>query len=84
MATSKSKIRGITIEFDGNTTKLGKALEGIEKNTKSLQSELNGVNTLLKFDPSNTDLLRQKQELLTKSIEDTAEKQRILNETLKK
>lgn len=84
MATSKSKIRGITIEFDGNTTKLGKALEGIEKNTKSLQSELNGVNTLLKFDPSNTDLLRQKQELLTKSIEDTEEKQRILNETLKK
>lgn len=84
MATSKSKIRGITIEFDGNTTKLGKALEGIEKSTKSLQSELNGVNTLLKFDPSNTDLLRQKQELLTKSIEDTKEKQRILNETLKK
>ncbi len=84
MATSKSKIKGITIEFDGNTTKLGKALEGIEKNTKSLQSELNGVNTLLKFDPSNTDLLRQKQELLTKSIEDTEEKQRILNETLKK
>lgn len=84
MATSKSKIRGITIEFDGNTTKLGKALEGIEKNTKSLQSELNGVNTLLKFDPSNTDLLRQKQELLTKSIEVTGEKQRILNETLKK
>ena len=84
MATSKSKIKGITIEFDGNTTKLGKALEGIEKNTKSLQSELNGVNTLLKFDPSNTDLLRQKQELLTKSIVDTEEKQRILNETLKK
>ena len=83
MATSKSKIRGITIEFDGNTTKLGKALEGIEKNTKSLQSELNGVNTLLKFDPSNTDLLRQKQELLTKSIEETEDKQRILNETLK-
>lgn len=84
MATSKSKIRGITIEFDGNTTKLGKALEGIEKNTKSLQSELNGVNSLLKFDPSNTDLLRQKQEILTKSIEETEEKQRILNETLKK
>ena len=84
MATSKSKIRGITIEFDGNTTKLGKALEGIEKNTKSLQSELNGVNTLLKFDPSNTDLLRQKQELLTRSIEETEEKQRILNETMQK
>lgn len=84
MATSRSKIKGVTIEFDGNTTKLGKALEGIEKNTKSLQSELNGVNTLLKFDTSNTDLLRQKQELLTKSIEGTEEKQRILNETLKK
>ena len=84
MATSKSKIKGITIEFDGNTTKLGQALEGIEKNTKSLQSELKGVNTLLKFDPSNTDLLRQKQELLTKSIDETEEKQRILNETLKK
>lgn len=84
MATSKSKIRGITIEFNGDTTKLGKALEGIEKNTKTLQSELNGVNTLLKFDPSNTDLLRQKQELLTKSIQETEEKQRILNDTLQK
>lgn len=84
MATSRSKIKGITIEFDGNTTKLGKALEGIEKNTKSLQSELNGVNTLLKFDPSSTDLLKQKQELLTKSISETEEKQKILNETLKK
>ena len=34
-----SKIKGITIEIGGNTTKLGKALDGVEKQSKSLQSE---------------------------------------------
>ena len=77
-----SKIKGITIEIGGNTTKLGKALDGVEKQSKSLQSELKGVNSLLKLDPSNVELLRQKQDLLTKSIDETSEKQKILQNTL--
>ena len=80
---ASSKIKGITIEIGGNTTKLGKALEGVNKQSKDLQSELKGVNSLLKLDPSNVELLKQKQDLLTKSITETESKQKILSETLK-
>lgn len=75
-----SNIKGITVEIGGNTTKLGKALEDVNKKTKSLQSELRGVNTLLKTDPSNVVLLRQKQELLTQSIGETKNKLDTLKE----
>lgn len=81
---ASSKIKGITIDFGGTTTKLGQALDNITKESREVQKELKGVNTLLKFDPSNVELLRQKQELLVKSIQETSEKQNILNETLKK
>ena len=80
---ASSKIKGITIEIGGNTTKLGKALEGVNKQSKDLQSELKGVNSLCKLDPSNVELLKQKQDLLTKSITETESKQKILAETLK-
>ena len=49
---ASSKIKGITIEIGGNTTKLGKALEGVNKQSKDLQRELKGVNSLLKLDSS--------------------------------
>ena len=75
-----SNIKGITVEIGGNTTKLGKALEDVNKQTKSLQTELKGVNTLLKTDPSNVVLLTQKQELLTKSISETKNKLDTLKE----
>ena len=81
---ASSKIKGITIDFGVTTTKLGQALDNITKESREVQKELKGVNTLLKFDPSNVELLRQKQELLVKSIQETSEKQNILNETLKK
>lgn len=71
---ASSKIKGITIEIDGDTTKLGKSLEGVEKKSKNLQSELKGVNSLLKMDPSNVVLLQQKQDLLTQSISQTESK----------
>ena len=75
-----SRIKGITIEIGGDTTKLGKALEQSEKQTSSLQSELRQVEKLLKFDPGNTELLAQKQKILTQAIEETTDKL----ETLKK
>lgn len=75
---ASTKIKGIQIEIGGNTDKLGKALENVEKSSKSLQSELRGVNSLLKLDPSNVDLLRQKQDLLTQSIDETSKKLDIL------
>lgn len=67
-------IKGITIEIGGDTTKLGKALESVNTKTKELRSELKGVNSLLKLDPSNVTLLKQKQDLLNQSIANTREK----------
>ena len=75
-----SKLKGITVEIGGDTTKLGDALKGVNSNVKSLQSELKGVNTLLKMDPSNVTLLKQKQDLLTKSISETETKLKTLKD----
>lgn len=69
-----NRIKGITIELDGNTTKLDKALEGVNKTVRKTQSELRDVNRLLKMDPKNTELLQQKQRLLSEAIEGTKEK----------
>lgn len=76
-----SKIQGITIEIGGNTTKLGNALEAVNKKSKSLQSELKGVQTLLKLDPGNVTLLKQKQDLLNQSIAECREKLNTLRST---
>ena len=76
-----SKIQGITVEIGGDTTKLGNALESVNKKSKSLQNELKGVNTLLKMDPSNVTLLRQKQDLLNQSIAECREKLNTLKTT---
>ena len=75
------RIKGITIELDGDATKLDKALEGINKDLDKTQSSLTDVNRLLKLDPKNTVLLTQKQDLLTQAIEQTEEKLKILENT---
>ena len=72
-------IKGITVEI-GDTTKLGKALDGVTRTSRNLQGELKQVNNLLKLDPGNTDLLAQKQKILADSIEATKDKLDILRE----
>ena len=69
-----NRIKGITVEIGGDTTKLSKALEGVNKNIKSTQTQLKDVEKLLKLDPNNTELLSQKQKLLADSIAATKEK----------
>lgn len=64
-------IKGITIEFDGNTTKLSKALSDIKEKSKDVNSALKKVNYALKFNPRNTELLAQKQTLLKDKIQAT-------------
>lgn len=59
-----SRIAGITVEIGGDTTKLSKALESVNKTIKTTQSELKDVNKLLKLDPSNTEAVTQKQRML--------------------
>lgn len=75
---ANSKIKGITIEIGGDTTKLGKALESSEKQSRSLQGELKHIDKLLKFDPGNTELLAQKQEVLGRVIGETGDKLKTL------
>ena len=69
-----NRIKGITIEIGGDTTKLTDSLKGIDKSLKNTQSQLKDVDKLLKLDPKNTDLLKQKQELLAKQVKTTKER----------
>ena len=69
-----SRIKGITVEIGGDATGLEKALKNVNSTIKSIQSELKDVERLLKLDPSNTELLTQKQKLLKDAISSTSEK----------
>ena len=77
-------IRGLTVEIGGDTKKLSEALKAPEKQIKSLSAELTDINKLLRFDPSNTDALTQKTELLSKAIASCADKLDILRLTEQK
>lgn len=69
-----NKIKGITIEIGGDTTRLDKALSGTNKQIKSTQSELKAVERALKMDPGNTELIAQKQRLLGDAVSATKDK----------
>ncbi|MBD3948442.1 phage tail tape measure protein [Tuanshanicoccus lijuaniae] len=68
------RIKGITIELGGDTTKLQTALKQVNREIKDTQRELKDVERLLKLDPHNTELLAQKQALVTQAIDGTNEK----------
>ena len=68
------RIKGITIEIGGDTTKLTESLKDVDKELDSTNKQLKDVNKLLKFDPSNAVLLEQKQRLLGESIQKTKER----------
>ena len=67
-------IKGITVEIGGDTQKLSKAIKQINTESKTMQNELKQVEKLLKFDPGNTELLAQKQQILTEAITATEER----------
>lgn len=67
-------LRGLTIEIGAETTELNKALDKVDKQAKSLTSELGQINRALKLDPTNTELLAQKQKVLTDAISNTRDK----------
>ncbi len=69
-----NSIKGITVEIGGDTTGLSKALSGVNSSIKTTQSNLKSVEKLLKLDPSNTELVEQKQKLLASAISDTSSK----------
>lgn len=73
-------VKGITIQFQGDTTKLDSALRSINNNTKSLDKELKQVNNALKFNPTSVELWRQKQTLLTQKVNETKQKVDVLKQ----
>lgn len=71
---ASNTIKGISVALGGDTTDLNNSIEKIEKSSRETQKELNLVNKALKFDPSNTVLLTQKQELLAEQVGNVREK----------
>ena len=77
------RIKGITIEIDGNVTKLNNALKSVDTQLSKTKTSLNDVRRLLKMDPKNTELLAQKQKLLSKAITETKERLKTLKSVSK-
>ncbi|MEG0919351.1 MAG: phage tail tape measure protein [Anaerovoracaceae bacterium] len=69
-----NRIKGITVEIGGDTTKLQTALKGVNGEIKNTQAQLKDVEKLLKLDPGNTELLAQKQKLLSDAVSETKDK----------
>lgn len=69
-----NRIKGLTIEINGDTSKLSDSLKKVDTSLKNTQAQLKDVDKLLKLDPKNTDLLKQKQELLGKQVDDTKQR----------
>ena len=69
-----NRIKGITIEIGGDTTKLQTALKGVNTEVRNTQQQLKDVEKLLKLDPGNTELLAQKHKLLGDAVAATKEK----------
>lgn len=76
-------IKGITIEIDGDTKKLSEALKEPSKASKQLKTDLKNINTALRFDTNNVDLLNQKQVILKSSISNTEKELSLLKEAQK-
>ena len=73
-------IKGITIEFQGDTSKLDKSLRDVSKSARAIDKELKSVDKALKFNPKSVDLWRQKQTLLTQKISETQQKLDLLKQ----
>ena len=80
----KNRIKGITVEIEADVSGVTKSFKDLDQSLKDTQSYLKDVNKLLKLDPGNTELLKQKQEYLNKSIQDTQTRLKALKDTYKK
>lgn len=76
-------IKGITIEFRGDTTKLDKALRQVNNETRQIDRELRNVDKALKFNPTSVELWKNKQQLLTQKISETKDKLSLLKQQQK-
>ena len=76
-------IKGIIVEIGGDTSGLQSALKKVNSATASLSKELKGINTMLKLDPKNTELLAQKQTVLRQKINETTKQLNLLKDAQK-
>jgi len=77
------RIKGITIELEGDATKLTTALRDVDAQVRKTQTALKDTNKLLKLDPGNSDLLAQKQKQLQQQITNTNDKLKQLRDAQK-
>ena len=79
---ANKNIKGITIEINGDVTKLDRALSQVDKDLAATQRNLKEVDRLLKLDPKNVELIDQKQRLLSKAVDETSKRYETLKKTL--
>lgn len=75
---ASKKIKGITIAIGADTSGVTAGLEGITKESVKVSNQLKQVESLLKLDPTNTELIAERERLLGESIDKTREKLRQL------
>lgn len=87
---AKNYLKGIVVEIGGDTSGLQKALNTVNASSKKVQTELKSIEKMLKFDPKNTELLAQKQAVLSQNIQETTNKlnqlkqaQKLADDTIK-
>lgn len=62
-------VKGITIEFRGDTSKLSKALTEVRKEARDFDKELGYIDNSLKFNSGNLDLIKQKMTVLEQAAD---------------
>lgn len=75
-----NKIIGITVDIEGKTSGLTKSLQEANTSINKTTSALKDVDKALKLDPTNVDLIAQKEALLNKQIEQTSDKLDIMRQ----
>ena len=75
-----NKIIGITVDIEGKSSGLTKSLQEANSAINKTTSALKDVDKALKLDPTNVELLAQKEILLNKQIEQTNEKLEIMQQ----
>lgn len=71
---SKAKVNGKTIYIGANMSAVTNALKDVEEKSKATKSELNTLEKALKLDPSNVELLTEKEKTLAESIKTAKER----------
>jgi len=73
-----AKVRGITIELNGDASGFEKSLKDVNSSISETKKSLKDIDKLLKLDPTNIELLTQKQSNLQAAITATSTKLDVL------